>query len=351
MLKLVKRPKSPFWIARGTINGKRVEVSTGCARKDDAKQELARIIAEQTSDQIGDAGITFMQAATIYIEQGGFAYHMARMMDHFGDTPVAHIKAADVRRAANKMFPDASPATVRRHLYTPLKAIINCAADDDLCARPAFKSPKGDNVRTHFFTPEQADALIQALASNRNPYLAPLVTFLIGQGCRVGETLALDTADINLAARYAILRDTKNGHERRVTLIPRVVAALSTLPTIRAPGPVFRRHDGELFPSSDQSGGWQIKSPFKRAVDRIGLEPSSYTPHTCRHTWATWFYAQTKDVLRLKNEGGWQSELWQRYVKLATPALGADAFDRGWDFREVGEIRGNEAPGEGKRHA
>ena len=95
--------------------------------------------------------------------------------------------------------------------------------------------------------------------------------------------------------------------------------------------------DGDPFPANQKP----LQKPFNRARDAAGL-PSWATPHVMRHTWATWFYAQTKDVLRLKQEGGWKSDQWERYTKIAPPRIGADAFDRGWDFSEVGDFWGSE---------
>lgn len=38
------------------------------------------------------------------------------------------------------------------------------------------------------------------------------------------------------------------------------------------------------------------------------------TPHTCRHTWATWHYARHRDLLALMQLGGWkQISMVQRY--------------------------------------
>lgn len=80
-----------------------------------------------------------------------------------------------------------------------------------------------------------------------------------------------------------------------------------------------------------------------RAVESAGLDPDRVTPHVCRHSWATWFYAQTLDPMRLKVEGGWKSAEWERYVKIATPGLGRLALEAGWDFRaESGEDRGRD---------
>lgn len=341
MLTPKRRPKSPFWVLRGTIDGKRVEISRKWTTAAEARRAIPDIIAEHTSDQIGEGGLTFRQAMKLYKEAKPNARFLEPLERFFTDSLVSEVNNALMRKAANALYPEASPATIRRQLFTPVKAIINHAAGEDLCSAPKLKSPTGGNKRTVFFTPEQADGLITALASEENGFLAPLATLLIGQGCRMSEALTLDGTDVHLDHKMAILRDTKNGEERRITLIPRVIAALSTLPTIGVSGPLFRRLDGYPFRSGKDNGG-QIRRPFERAVKSVELDPVRFTPHVCRHSWATWFYAQTRDVLRLQDEGGWKSNEWQRYTKLGTPELGESAWRKGWKFDLAGENRGKE---------
>lgn len=342
MLTLKKRPNSPFWIARGTVNGRRVERSTRCRNKHDARKVAEQIERDLASDEIGPEGLRFNQAVAMYLTANPDIRFNTAIVRHFGEKPVSEINMTEMRRAANQLFPRAAPATIARHLFTPVKAILNNAADEELCQRPRFKSPKGGNKRTVFFLPEAADAMIRAMAGHPHPHFAVLTTFLFGQGSRMGETLNLLWEDVSLPNRFAILRDTKSGVERRLTLIDRTIAALSTIRPVSHAGPVFLRPDGNPYRTGRHTGG-QIKYQWGAAAKAAKIDASIYTPHTCRHTWATWFYAQTRDVLRLKDEGGWSSGEWQRYTKLGTPQLGKDALDHGWNFASMGENRGKVA--------
>lgn len=336
MLTLTRRPKSPFWYARGTINGNRVERSTGETSKPEARKKLAAIIEELSLQPVAVSDwrdVSFAEAMTAYLDNGRDSRFLDRILEHFQEMRLGAIDNAAMSRAANAIYPGRAPATIRRQLYVPINAIINFMKDDKL------RAPKGGGQRTIFMLPEEVEKLIQAALTQPSPYLAPLITFLIGQGARMGETLAMKGIDVNLDARYAILRDTKNGHERTITLIPRVVAALSLLPTIREDGPVFRRFDGKQFKERKGRGG-QIRNPFAYAVERAGLT-SEVTPHICRHTWATWHYAVNKDPLILKKEGGWLSNEYQRYVKAAPPGLADAIISHNWDF--TGENRGGVA--------
>lgn len=340
MLTLTKRPKSPFWIARGTVNGVRVERSTGETSKPEARKKLEAIFREvQATPEPSDwRDVTFARAMTAYIDNGHDVRFLGKLLEHFQETRLGDIDNAMMSRAANSLYSGRAPSTVRRQLYVPVSAIINLMKDDKL------RAPKGGGARTMFVMPALAESIIHAATAQPSPWLPALITFLFGQGSRAGETFAIDGRDdIDLAGRWAMLRDPKNGHERRVTLQPRVVASLALLPNIGEPGPLFRRFDGKAFKEKIGRGG-QIRTAFARSVENGGGDPAIITPHVCRHSWATWFYSQTKDPLRLKEEGGWLSNEYQRYVKLGTPEIGAEAFAKGWNFNSVGENWGKVVP-------
>ena len=58
-------------------------------------------------------------------------------------------------------------------------------------------------------------------------------------------------------------------------------------------------------------------------------------PYTQRHTWVTWFYAQTKDFRRLVDLGGWnKADTATRYCIVAPKDFGNRLLQQGWDFRE-----------------
>ncbi|MEN0088213.1 MAG: tyrosine-type recombinase/integrase [Pseudomonadota bacterium] len=332
MLKPRKRPNTPFYIARGTINGKRIERSTGASTEAAAWVRCAEIEAEERAGEIGDLGITLIQAAAIFIEDRPEPFYLGKILAEIGDLPVAEINNGIMRRTARQLFPGKAKSTIARHLYAPVRAIINHAADEDICEPKRFKVPTGGKKRTIFQMPDQAEAIIDQAAHCQTPCMKALLTFFYGQGSRVNETLQLRAEDVSLANRIAVVRDTKNDHERALHLVPRVVAALSTLPTINGHGLVFTKRGGDPFRRTDKNGGGQIKRAYDGCVERAGLNDRGFTPHTMRHSFATWFYGQTQDVVRLKSQG-WRSEEWQRYVHLATPELGQMAFDHGWDFR------------------
>ena len=84
----------------------------------------------------------------------------------------------------------------------------------------------------------------------------------------------------------------------------------------------------------DVSAGSRIKKGFQAACRRAKIE--NFSPHKCRHTWATWHYMQHRDLNLLKDLGGWENiEMVLRYAHVnvahrapsiaAMPTIGAKA--------------------------
>ncbi len=163
--------------------------------------------------------------------------------------------------------------------------------------------------------PEEAERLIEACS----PHLQPLVTFLFYTGARMGEALYLAWRDVNLQRAQVWFTNTKNGEARGVPLHDRVIAELANLPD--RDGAVFHRPDGRAY-KRKMDGGGQIKTAFKGACRRAGIE--NFTPHDCRHTWATWHYAANRNLAALMELGGWKSEaMVMRYAHVNTDHLRA----------------------------
>jgi integrase len=221
-----------------------------------------------------------------------------------------------------ELYPNAAPATVKRGLIMPIRAVLRHAQRRGWCHAPIFETPPEPQGRTAFMTPLEAERLILAAAS----HLKPLITFLIGTGARMSEALGLEWKDVDLQGQKATFHadQTKSGARRVVRLSSRVIVSLAHLPRLpERTGRVFLMPDGSPYETSRERGdnGGQIKRGWAGAVRRAGL-PEELTPHVCRHTWASWHYAVHRDLLRLKVEGGWSStELVERYAHLMNSGM------------------------------
>jgi integrase len=331
------RKGSKVWYIRGTIEGRRFERSTGTTSRRQAEQLKKTIVAEvavefqnaEKQEKIHTNAdwqdIPFSTAVLAYLDQGGSNRFLEKLLNHFENTKLGTIDQLKMNAAQNSIYPDAAASTVRRQLFVPVNAIINA------CKTKKLTAPKGEGIRTEFLTPEQAERMINIAASNKNPYMSAMIIFLIGQGVRTGDLFSLRGRDLNLISRYATIRDPKNGEERTITLIPRVVAAMSLLPNVQDEDLVFKRWDMQNYKPKSGRGG-QIRNPFAAIVERAGLDPKKITPHVLRHTWATWYYTTTKDIIGLKNEGGWKSNAYERYVKIAPLGMKDQILTHNWQF-------------------
>jgi integrase len=374
-LKLVRRTKDGPWYIRGTIRGRRVFETTETV--DRAIAEALR--AKRETDIFAESilgrrvAVSFQRAAVSYLEfeerSQRTKYDVGRLVELFGAT--AMLTAFD-QSAADRL-----PTRRQRSI---LSAILNHAAARGWCPRPAFALPKLPKGKTRWLTPAEALRLIESAA----PHLRPLLHFILCTGARMSEALDLDWADVDLAAARVIFRDTKNGTDRCAALPEAAIVTLANLPVPGrddvaaeagkadplqwtegvpyseaqanispanrlyrpsgeaapsgpraesrigtagvASGPqqrngrVFRRDDGEPYHDAERQYGGQIKTAWRTACKRAGL--ADVTPHDLRHTWASYFYALTKDPLLLKAEGGWKSlSLIERYAHLMPSTL------------------------------
>jgi integrase len=312
-LKLVRRHGSPNFYVRGTVRGTHVDESTGTENK--AAAEAYRVKRE---NELLDRSIlgasapkSFLRAAHDYIGAVHLSprdqVYVIRLAEFFQGKPLAQIDQAAVESAVRRFCPKGGPASVNRTVIGPIAAILHHAGDARKIARRT--APKG---RTRWLRPDEAERLI---AHGRA--LKPLLTFLFFTGCRLGEALKLEWSDVDLGRAHVVFRDTKNGEDRGVPIGSRALEALANLP--HRHGRVFRRPDGQPYADRGDGGG-HIKTAFKASCRRAGIR--NFTPHCCRHTWATWFYIRHRDVRALMELGGWKTlSQVQRYTHVNTDHL------------------------------
>ena len=307
-LKVVRRPKSPYFYIRGTIAGVRIEESTGTDRRGLAEEYRAKREAEIYRAQLygGRTEKTFADAVVSYVEarDGNVPRFLDKVFSYFDRTPLCKIDLEAIVTGAAKTYPKASAPTRNRQFFTPTVAVLKHAATLGWCNVPIIARPKASEGVVRWLTHDEADRLISACA----PHLRALVIFLLYTGARAGEALWLDWHDVDLDRAHVAFVRTKTKYPRGVPLHERVVAALANLK--HRDGAVFRRPDGKPYApvkgKEDTSAGTRFATGFKAACRRAGI--ADFRVHDCRHTWATWHYQQNRDLTALMHLGGWRSE-------------------------------------------
>lgn len=330
-LHVVIRPDTGALTIEGFIVGQRIRRRAQSDDRKLAEEEAAVLEAEilrtgwhgerRGSRSFAEAALSYLEAAP---RTESTKARLNKLLRALGEAPLSSINQDSVARL-NKIVlrPGASPATVRRGVIVPLRAVINHAHKLGWCDVPYFVVPKQPQGRTRFLLPEEAERLIEHAA----PHLQPLLTFLLCTGARMSEALELEWRDVDLASGRAIFWRTKNGRRRVLALPPRSVLARSVDGGVR--GTIFHTAAGAPYASRERQGGGQIKTAWKAALRRAALDPE-LTPHDLRHTWASWHYAVHRDLLALKEAGGWSSVvLVERYAHLM-PSGQEAAIRRFW---------------------
>jgi len=248
-LKLV-RPrsgKSPNWTIRGTYLHIYVDKSCGTHQRSvarailkDLKGRIERGEYPPHGPEAQPNAPTFLTAAVTYLEAGRRPRYVARLIRHFGETPLTEIDQAAIDKAAVALHPAATPATRNCGVYTPVAAILHHAGVDIKLRRP--KGAKG-RVVTDYLTPADAFAIISA-AETVDPELALLLKFLLYTGVRLGEALALSWDTVSLEERSARILRSKNEDPRELLLRDDLCEALRG--HAKANGRVFRFHQGGM---------------------------------------------------------------------------------------------------------
>jgi integrase len=332
------------WQVDFSIDGHRFRRRLGIrdrGLKDIARQKAQALYREAWQrylDPVGQKpGTPFHAAARRYIEDGGEARFLPPIIRHFGpDTMIEEIGEAEIVEAGLALYPDRAPDTIRRQVRVPISAVLRAA-------QGRRRRPSTDTRRTRWLTPEEAERLLTAAAqltlprhTAPEPYTLAKIAALLGSGMRTGECFAAEVQHWIPATRQLWIPAELEGAgkssaaARHVRLPERSVALMGELPEV---GRMFRTPYGKPI-QLRAGGGGQMQSAFNRARDAAGLG-RDVTPHVLRHTWATWYYAQTRDFGGLMDLGGWsKADMANRYRKLAPDDLADRLLAHGWDFRQ-----------------
>lgn len=346
-LKLVppRKGKTPFWSIRGTYLKVYVDRSCRTDRKalaNKLKRELeGKIERGEYPEKPQQVTETFLSAAVDYMKAGGERTHMARLISHFGETPLAEIDQDAVDSAALAILPTFTPAARNRAVYTPVSAVLRYKGVTTPLRRP--KGAKG-KIKTDYMPPDVAFAIIGG-ADSFDPEFGTYLYFLLYTGARRSEPLGLMIEHLRLDHSAAIFGKTKNGEPRSMGLHPELVNRLRALVGERTTGPVFRFGKATggfkdmLLRAKLAAEGRAVPKRTKTGPRRQPAHKFSWvTFHTFRHTWATWMRMYGgADLLGLVGTDNWKDarsaaryahvvprDEWNRVEKFPSATRGRD---------------------------
>lgn len=199
---------------------------------------------------------------------------------YFGMMPVGKISTANVDAYKSRRLEAGgttstidSELAVLSHLYTMMKEWEWHMNQPFLCKK--FNKP---NIKIEVFTPDQSHALLHAAKEDADPYTYLFILLGLNTGMRHAEILTLRYEHINYIAARIFLPDAKAGS--RYQPFPK-----SLIAPLQKHQVTLEDRNGWVFPARSETGHrTYMKKQFARTVERAGLAPRRFTPHTMRHT-------------------------------------------------------------------
>ena len=208
-----------------------------------------------------------------------------------------------------------SPATLNRY-RTAISTIYKAAIDGGwfgIKENPAagIRQRKENNSRFgRCMEDDERARLLDACDRSNWPGLGVFVRLALATGARRGELLKLTWPDVDLKAGSILLRETKNGEDRRVPLIGEARDWLATWAKVR------RLDDPRLFPGSRTDNPPPLDDAWRKAKAAAGVE--NLRIHDLRHSCGSYLARAGASAFQIAAILGHRSgpSLTARYVHL-----------------------------------
>jgi integrase len=333
-----KAHRTPNYHIRGTYLGVAVNRSALTADKSIARKEKARIEREieegkyNPAPSPADAPVTFLAASVAYMKAGGERGFLGPIIEYTGpysirDKAIEAVTQFDIDNLAEALYPDVTPQTRNRQVYTPVAAVVHRAGIERTFKRPnGWRGKKSKSS----LEPEQAFPLLDA-AEAIDLEFGLLCYTLLYTGRRIGEVLDAKLRHLNLKRGTLYLEDSKNGEAVTVHLTPGNVEKFRAMPP--RPGRPSRVTAGDIplargVPGRSRAGaglpfldrdpdqpifrfhrGGYLRGLLADAMKqaKLSFPPRQRGFHLFCHTYATWMlrYGQL-DNFGLARTGRWK---------------------------------------------
>jgi integrase len=270
----------------------------GAITKDEAKDREAEILVEAKRRRgLADPGVTFGSLAATWVELHGASLgastnRINESMLRLHILPVlGSIKVEDLlpvtieRYRSARLASEDPPAKSSLNLEVRVvRGILNFGEKKRIVRNPIFRGdvePLPVEQKTTYFQPDEWTRFLAA--AEAHPELraaAPVWRLMLLTASRIGEMIALRWNAVDFERGSLAIGQKKTGRTKALTLTPEMRAALAPLTRGIGEAHVFTR-DGAPWAAS------RLRHFFERTVKAAGLV-GDWTPHSIRHTSATW---------------------------------------------------------------
>ncbi|OOE32861.1 hypothetical protein BZG05_12925 [Salinivibrio kushneri] len=206
-----------------------------------------------------------------------------RLLDHFGwKTHPKEITSFAVAEFCDEMVDQGKTgSTINRYLSCLSVMLRNAAVVGVIDSLPYIERAKEGKRRDRFFTEQEEMAMIKFMENTGRKDYADFIRLGIDTGCRTGELIGLCWGDVADDFESILLRDTKNGEQRRVPLLSRSAKALRRRQSLAGEA---RKHT-QVFKGMTQD---KLSWHWNKMRRELGFENDPcFVPHVMRHTCTT----------------------------------------------------------------
>lgn len=274
------------------------EISTGCGpeRRAQAERALGEYLLGRVTLPDGPRTPEHMKVGevlTFYAQEHApqtaaperIGYAIAALAPFWADLPVSAIKGAICRRYARQR--NVSDGTVRRELGTLRAALAYCESEGYLTSAPRVWLPQRPPSKERWLTRDEAARLLRAARSlQRGRHLARFILIGLYTGTRKEAILRLqwqpNSVGGHVDLEHGLLYRASSFSRQTTKRQPPARLPRPLLAHLRRWKPLSRQH---VIEYQGESVG-TIRHAWEAACARAGLD--DVTPHTLRHTCATW---------------------------------------------------------------
>lgn len=243
-----------------------------------------------------------------------------------GSKPIKSIVPLDLERVKKRMQDATKSPRMIQYVFATFRQIWNMARANHVVAGDSptkdVKLPKFDNIRTRFFSQQEAADLLAYLEKHDITTMR-MTALSLFSGMRADEIFNLTWKDIDIEAGTILIRESKN-HEARYSFINAPINEILKGMTPGEPNDLLfsvtmGKRKGQPYK--------EIPDPFHKAVEALGFNRGvtnrndKVVFHTCRHSFASWLVVDTPLLTVSKLTGHKTLVMAKRYAHLTDNTL------------------------------
>jgi len=323
-MSLYKRKDSPCWWIKLSVNGHRIQRSTGTTDKQKAQEYHDKLKAQLWDEtRLGikpeyrwnEAVVRWLKETEHKVSQVDDKTHLRWLHPYLDGKKLTDINRETMETILEaRKAGGASNCTVNRTLEV-VRAILRKAVYEWewLDKVPKVRMLPEPKRRIRWLTQEEAQRLISELPG----HLAALVRFSLETGLRQRNVTYLEWSQVDIERRCAWIHPDQAKAKKAIP-VPLSEAAVILLQEQQGINDkyVFTYH-GEPV---QQPNNWA----WRKALKRAGIKDFRW--HDLRHTWASWHVQNGTPLHVLQELGGWScADMVRKYAHLSSEHLAAYA--------------------------